>query len=84
MHESGGDHVRPGSRAHEVDAGLVGPEAALVAPRADLLEDGGLGTPHMVAGGLEESVFQPTWSPSGVLHYVSDQTGWWNKYYQYN
>lgn len=33
-----------------------------------------------VAGGAGESVTQPRWSPSGVLHYVSDRTGWWNLY----
>ncbi len=31
-----------------------------------------------VAGGVNESVFQPEWSPSGVLHFVSDRNGWWN------
>ncbi len=33
-----------------------------------------------VAGGPEESVFQPEWSPDGTLYYVSDRTGWWNLY----
>jgi dipeptidyl aminopeptidase/acylaminoacyl peptidase len=33
-----------------------------------------------VAGGREESVVQPAWSPDGVLHWVSDQSGWWNLY----
>ncbi len=27
-----------------------------------------------------ESFFQPEWSPDGVLHVVSDRTGWWNIY----
>ena len=31
-----------------------------------------------VAGGPRESIFQPGWSPDGVLHFVSDRTGWWN------
>jgi dipeptidyl aminopeptidase/acylaminoacyl peptidase len=35
-----------------------------------------------VAGGPAESVFQPEWSPDGVLHFVSDRTGWWNLYRQ--
>ncbi len=30
-----------------------------------------------VAGGPSESIFQPEWSPHGVLHFVSDRTGWW-------
>ncbi|KAA0233241.1 MAG: hypothetical protein JJLCMIEE_02342 [Acidimicrobiales bacterium] len=33
---------------------------------------------RQVAGGTAESVFQPQWSPEGVLHFVSDRTGWWN------
>ncbi|HSX23171.1 MAG TPA: prolyl oligopeptidase family serine peptidase, partial [Gaiellaceae bacterium] len=33
-----------------------------------------------VAGGLDESVIDPRWSPDGVLHYISDRTGWWNIY----
>ena len=35
---------------------------------------------QVVLGGPEESVFQPNWSPDGVLHAVSDRTGWWNLY----
>ena len=34
----------------------------------------------IVAGGDAESVFQPQWSPSGELYYVSDNTNWWNIY----
>ncbi|VTU28234.1 esterase [Variovorax sp. PBS-H4] len=33
-----------------------------------------------IAGGAGESVFQPEWSPDGLLHYVSDRSGWWNLY----
>ncbi|HLN86901.1 MAG TPA: prolyl oligopeptidase family serine peptidase, partial [Candidatus Limnocylindrales bacterium] len=33
-----------------------------------------------IAGSAEESIFQPEWSPDGVLHFVSDRTGWWNLY----
>jgi dipeptidyl aminopeptidase/acylaminoacyl peptidase len=40
------------------------------------------GTPSWVAGGPRESIFQPEWSPRGVLHFASDQTGWWNLYRQ--
>ncbi|MBV8541666.1 MAG: hypothetical protein JO364_13025 [Pseudonocardiales bacterium] len=25
-------------------------------------------------------MFQPEWSPGGVLHFVSDRTGWWDLY----
>jgi dipeptidyl aminopeptidase/acylaminoacyl peptidase len=42
--------------------------------------DGSLATPHLVVGGAVESIFQPQWSPDGVLHFVSDRTGWWNLY----
>ena len=47
---------------------------------APVAADGSLGAPTLVAGGLQESVFQPAWSPDGVLHFVSDPDGWWNLY----
>jgi len=40
--------------------------------------DGMLGKPTLVAGALDESIFQPEWSPDGDLYFVSDRTGWWN------
>ena len=42
--------------------------------------EGRVGAPAVVAGGSEESVFCPVWSPGGALHAVSDRTGWWNLY----
>lgn len=42
--------------------------------------DGTLGRSELVAGGPSESIFQPEWSPDGVLHFVSDRSGWWNLY----
>ncbi len=42
--------------------------------------DGTLGEAQRVAGGAEASIFQPQWSPDGVLYFVSDRTGWWNLY----
>lgn len=42
--------------------------------------DGKVVMKEMVAGGREESVFQPEWSPDGTLYFVSDRTGWWNIY----
>jgi dipeptidyl aminopeptidase/acylaminoacyl peptidase len=45
-----------------------------------LRQDGSLESAECVAGGAEISIFQPQWSPDGVLYYVSDQTGWWNLY----
>ena len=47
---------------------------------ADLRSDGSLGDARTIAGGPGISVVQPAWSPSGVLHMVSDETGWWNLY----
>ncbi|HEX4836113.1 MAG TPA: S9 family peptidase [bacterium] len=48
---------------------------------ADVAPDGPLGRAGHVAGGPAESIFQPEWSPDGVLYFVSDRTtGWWNLY----
>jgi dipeptidyl aminopeptidase/acylaminoacyl peptidase len=47
---------------------------------ADLAPDGSPSGERQVAGGPGESLFQPEWSPSGELHFVSDRTGWWNLY----
>lgn len=47
--------------------------------RAEFGPDG-LGDTTIVAGGMDESIVQPEWSPGGVLHWVSDRTGWWNLY----
>ena len=43
-------------------------------------EDGRTSEVRRVAGGPEESVLQPEWDPQGVLHFVSDRSGWWNLY----
>jgi dipeptidyl aminopeptidase/acylaminoacyl peptidase len=43
-------------------------------------EDGSIGRMRRVAGGQDESVFEPEWSPDGRLYFVSDRTGWWNLY----
>ncbi|HKL29635.1 MAG TPA: S9 family peptidase, partial [Natrialbaceae archaeon] len=47
---------------------------------ADLAADGTLSNARVVLGGPDESVFQPAWRSDGVLHAVSDRTGWWNLY----
>jgi dipeptidyl aminopeptidase/acylaminoacyl peptidase len=47
---------------------------------ADIAESGTLEGAQLVAGSTEESIFQPEWSPDGVLHFVSDRNGWWNLY----
>lgn len=46
----------------------------------ELGTDGSLTSTERVVGGSEESIFQPEWSPGGVLHFVSDRSGWWNLY----
>jgi dipeptidyl aminopeptidase/acylaminoacyl peptidase len=47
---------------------------------AELAADGALGPRRLVAGGADESISQPQWSPDGVLHFISDRSGWWNLY----
>ncbi len=47
---------------------------------APVLDDGSLGEALTPAGGAGISVAQPEWSPAGILHAVSDETGWWNLY----
>ena len=53
---------------------------------AELAEDGSLNSKRRIAGGDDESIFQPEWSPDGILYFVSDraQDGldgrWWNLY----
>ena len=45
-----------------------------------LTDDGSVTEKRKIAGGMDESIFQPEWSPDDVLHFVSDRTGWWNLY----
>ncbi|MEM7128767.1 MAG: S9 family peptidase [Chloroflexota bacterium] len=47
---------------------------------ATVQADGSVSEAEQIAGGLEESIFQPTWSPDGILTFVSDRSGWWNLY----
>ncbi|MDQ4133993.1 MAG: prolyl oligopeptidase family serine peptidase [Actinomycetota bacterium] len=51
---------------------------------ADLVAGGGepvrLRDARVIAGGKEDSISQPRWSPDGRLHWVSDRSGWWNLY----
>ncbi|MEM1254601.1 MAG: S9 family peptidase [Cyanobacteria bacterium P01_H01_bin.21] len=47
---------------------------------AEIAADGTLAKPQKVAGGLTESIFQPQWSPDGILYFIGDVTGWWNLY----
>jgi dipeptidyl aminopeptidase/acylaminoacyl peptidase len=47
---------------------------------AEITAAGDLTEPVLLAGGQDESVFQPSWSPDGVLHFISDRSGWWGLY----
>ena len=47
---------------------------------ADLNADGRRTTPSRIARSVTKSIFQPEWSPDGVLHFISDRTDWWNLY----
>ena len=46
--------------------------------------DGSVGNKRLVAGGDDELIFQPEWSPDGTLYFVSDRAQpslegrWWN------
>ena len=48
--------------------------------QAEVSADGSLSKPTLVAGGKDESIFQPQWSPDGLLYFISDRSGWWNLY----
>ena len=42
---------------------------------------GQIGEASLVAGGnVNESVCQPSWSPEGILYFISDKNNWWNLY----
>ena len=47
----------------------------------EIADDGMLRDARPVAGGADEALFQPEWSPDGDLYLVSDRAkGWWNLY----
>ncbi|MGB3694339.1 MAG: S9 family peptidase [Spirulinaceae cyanobacterium] len=47
---------------------------------ANMQGDGSLSEVRCLAGGEEEAIFEPRWSPDGKLYFASDRTGWWNLY----
>jgi dipeptidyl aminopeptidase/acylaminoacyl peptidase len=47
---------------------------------ADVASDGSLVNARVVAGGADESIYQPGWAPDGSLYFVSDRSGWWRIY----
>jgi len=46
----------------------------------DLTAGGHIDNAHRAVGDRPESLFQPEWSPDGILHVISDRSGWWNLY----
>jgi dipeptidyl aminopeptidase/acylaminoacyl peptidase len=44
----------------------------------DISDNGDLLTNKQISGFQNESVSNPIWSPEGILHYISDCSGWWN------
>lgn len=46
----------------------------------DLDRSGSITSSKLIAGGPDESIFQPEWSPDGVLYFISDRSNWWNLY----
>ncbi len=47
---------------------------------ADVAESGSLTNAMLVAGGEDESIYQPGWGPDGCLYFASDKDGWWKLY----
>jgi hypothetical protein len=46
----------------------------------DIDASGAVVNARQVAGGSDESIFQPEFSPDGTLYFVSDKSAWWNIY----
>ncbi|MGW8226278.1 MAG: prolyl oligopeptidase family serine peptidase, partial [Anaerolineales bacterium] len=46
----------------------------------DLDPSGSISSSKMIAGGKDESIFQPEWSPDSTLYFISDRSNWWNLY----
>jgi dipeptidyl aminopeptidase/acylaminoacyl peptidase len=46
----------------------------------ELGPDGNVISSRKIAGGANESVLQPEWSPEGELYFISDRNDWWNLY----
>jgi dipeptidyl aminopeptidase/acylaminoacyl peptidase len=47
---------------------------------AEVTKAGTLGGARLVAGETRQAIVQPEWSESGMLHFCSDRTSWWNLY----
>ena len=51
---------------------------------AKINRDGSLSETECIAGGENESICQPEFSPDGKLYFSSDRSGWWNLYRCYD
>ena len=60
--------------------GIIQKGKQICYPKPDKLTYGLLDENKFVAVGKEESIFQPQWSPDGMLCFVSDRSLWWNIY----
>lgn len=47
---------------------------------ADVTNEFSFSNAHVIAGGENESVCEPRWSPDEQLYFSSDRNGWWNLY----
>lgn len=47
---------------------------------ADIDEHGYINNRKHIAGAGDIAVFQPQWSPDDILHFISDDSGWWHIY----
>jgi dipeptidyl aminopeptidase/acylaminoacyl peptidase len=47
---------------------------------ADVAATGAIANARIVAGGRDESVYQPGWGPDGSLYFASDRDAWWRLY----
>jgi dipeptidyl aminopeptidase/acylaminoacyl peptidase len=47
---------------------------------ADVTAAGAITEARLVAGGDDESIYQPGWGPDGQLYFATDKSGWWTLY----
>jgi dipeptidyl aminopeptidase/acylaminoacyl peptidase len=47
---------------------------------ADVIADGSLENARCIAGGVDESIYQPGWGADAALYFASDRDGWWRLY----
>mgnify|MGYP001496742903 CR=1 FL=1 len=48
--------------------------------QTELDADGNVLGSRKITGSNHDAIFQPEWSPDGILYFVSDRSGWWNLY----